>query len=167
MIFSIAGRNGAQEVARQDGIACSWRSATKGQMRRCRAWKGNVSLALLAPKKGVASPGLQANRIQRPAAAVVAAIKRAMDFCRAQHAGQVGARIHEIETHLEASGEFRSLKESGNAKKRSNQIETEDASRSPEALQDHRQRQKSSAAIPGKRHLMGTKAPAACASSRS
>src|SRR6266850_998529 len=48
----------------------------------------------------------------------------------------------EIETHLEASGEFRSLKESGNAKKPiETKIETEDASRRPEALQDHRQRQ--------------------------
>src|SRR6266850_2727275 len=48
----------------------------------------------------------------------------------------------EIETHLEASGEFRSLKESGNAKKPiETKIETEDASRGQEALQDHRQRQ--------------------------
>src|SRR5882724_8840668 len=48
----------------------------------------------------------------------------------------------EIETHLEASCEFRSLKESSNAKKQiETKIETEDASRSQEALQDHRQRQ--------------------------
>src|SRR5882724_6562881 len=48
----------------------------------------------------------------------------------------------EIETRLEASGEFRPLKELGNAKKPiETKTETEDASRRPEALQDHRQRQ--------------------------
>src|SRR6266404_4767090 len=48
----------------------------------------------------------------------------------------------EIETHLESSGEFRPLKELGNAKKPIEaKIEIKDASRRPEALQDHRQRQ--------------------------